>query len=62
MITIPRLVGFEYKKVQALTDDQKSLVVEALGYTLADSGIKALKKRRKLLETFVAFVDRGEIL
>ena len=62
MTTIPRLVGFEYKKVQALTQDQRDLVIEALGYTLADSGIKQLGKRRKMLETFVAFVDRGEIL
>lgn len=62
MATITRLDGFTYTKVQSLSQDQRDLVIQALGYTLADSGIKALKKRRKLLETFVAFIDRGEIL
>ena len=62
-MTIPKLVGFDYKKVQALTQDQKDLVIEALGYALEDQKMrKNMTKVRAMLATFVAFIDRGEIL
>ena len=63
MKTIPKLDGFEYTKVEPLTDNQRSLAVQALGYAFAEAGLlKNGKIKKGVLETFVSFLDRGEIL
>ena len=58
----PLLQGFDYTKVQALTAEQKDLVLEALGYALSDANVSGKGKRKQILETFVAFTDRGLII
>jgi hypothetical protein len=64
MNTIPHIIGMEkdYKKVQELSQDQKTLVIEALGYSLADANVSGNGVRKQILETFICFINRGEIL
>jgi hypothetical protein len=62
MKTIPKLDGFEYTKVEPLTDNQRDLAVQALGYALGELGLHEDLVKGKVLETFVSYLKRGEIL